>query len=83
MQRRCDIAKTVDGNWYMMLGNFEYAEKPEDCTFYGPFSYGREAEQYLQENFSNPGAIHYYEAGNYPVPMNAVRPMPKRPVIFQ
>jgi hypothetical protein len=27
MQRRCDIWKANDQKWYMILGDFEYAEK--------------------------------------------------------
>lgn len=68
-QRRCDFWKATDGKWYLLLGNFEYAEDEEDCTCYGPFSSQEAAEKEL-DNHSNPGGWNEDDSGKRPPPKN-------------
>lgn len=67
MQRRCDIWKANDQKWYMVLGDFEYAEETEDCTTYGPFDTEAKLMQEL-DNHSNPGGYSYDDSGTLPPP---------------
>lgn len=71
--RRCDFTLCVDQQWYLTLGNFEYAEDDEDCTTYGPFATEEATERYLRK-FSNPGGICTDDSGTAPVPTNVRRP---------
>ena len=66
MQRRCDIFKATDDQWYVLLGNFEYAEETEECTCYGPFVSQAAAEGEL-EYHSNPGGYSTNPHGKRPV----------------
>jgi hypothetical protein len=65
--RECEIFKAKDGNWYMHLGDFEYADY-EDCTTYGPFPSEEATDKFLRRNFSNPGGASYDNSGRSPVP---------------
>ncbi len=67
MQRRCDIFKATDNQWYVLLGNFEYAEETHECTCYGPFACEEKAVDEL-EHHSNPGGYSTYPLGKRPVP---------------
>lgn len=71
-QRRCDIWKATDGQWYMLLGKFEHAEEEEDCEAFGPFSSEEKAEGEL-ENHSNPGGFSTDDSGTRPPPANPRR----------
>lgn len=67
MQRECDIWKASDGRWYMELGDFEYAEEPEDCTIYGPFNTEQQVMVELSQH-SNPGGYSLDDSGTRPPP---------------
>ena len=73
LQRRCDIFKATDNQWYMILGNFEYANDTEDCSVYGPFG-SQEATFKELDNHSNPGGMSVDDSGLEPVPKGAKRP---------
>lgn len=66
--RRCDIVKDTKGQWNLVLGNFEYAYDDSDCTVYGPFKSAEAAEKYLDDNFSNPGAMNEDDSGTRTFP---------------
>lgn len=72
--RRCDFFKAEDAQWYMTLGNHEYAYDDCDCTTYGPFVTEVAAQTYLFNNFSNPGSSSTDCSGSEPVPENVVAP---------
>ena len=72
-QRRCNVFKAVDAQWYLVLGKFEYAERDEDCMLFGPFRDQDEAETEIT-NHSNPGAWSVDDRGVVPVPVGAVKP---------
>jgi len=67
-QRRCDIFLATDQNWYMLLGDFEYAEDTCDCTFYGRFSSEEDTLKYLHRAHSNPGGSNTDNSGKRPPP---------------
>lgn len=71
LSRKCQIFKATDNQFYMQLGNFEYAEDPQDCTTYGPTKTADEMEKFLFDNFSNPGSISFDDSGTIPTPKNA------------
>ena len=81
--RYCEIFKATNGRWYLLLGDFEYAEW-EDSTAYGPFSSENAADNYIR-NFSNPGALDVDDSGTKPPPTKSpngrpvVRPAPAFP----
>ena len=60
--RECSIFKAKDGRWYMLLGNFEYAFDPSDCTMYGPFASEEDAIKELDYH-SNPGGYSVDDSG--------------------
>lgn len=72
-QRRCDIWKATDGKWYLTLGDFEYAERDEDCTTYGPFKDCDAVEDEL-DNHSNPGGSWVDDSGEEAPPVRVKRP---------
>lgn len=65
--RRCDIFKATDGQWYMELGNKEYAYEHHECSYYGPFASEEETMKELDKH-SNPGAYGVDNSGKRPVP---------------
>ena len=74
--RHCEFFKANDGQWYMVLGDFEYATSdPADCTNYGPFASEDIAVQYL-DNFTNPGGWSTDDSGTQPPPTPCTRPEP-------
>jgi hypothetical protein len=72
-QRRCDVWKANNGKWYLMLGDFEYAEEESDCTTYGPFNDYDDVELEL-DNHSNPGGQWVDESGEKDPPTRPKRP---------
>ena len=73
VSRYCSIEKVQDGSWYLVLGNEEYADR-SDSTTYGPFRSESAANEYLDDNFSNPGGFWVDDSGRRPVPSRAVSP---------
>jgi hypothetical protein len=63
VSRQCYIALATDGKWYMQLGDFEYAFNACDCTWHGPFNSENETNEYLSDNFTNPGGCEVDERG--------------------
>jgi len=74
MQRRCDFTKCADGKWYMTLGNNEHSEDDWDCTVYGPFESEEKADDFLRDNFANPGGRSIDDSGTELVPKDAKSP---------
>lgn len=65
-----------DNNWYMYIeewndygtgGSGGYAN-------YGPFISYEQAEQYLEDNFANPGGYSVDQSGRMKPPTDAIRP---------
>ena len=52
--RRCEIIKATNSKWYLVLGNFEHAYDPRDCSVYGPFDTEKQVKVELYSH-SNPG----------------------------
>ena len=73
-QRRCDVWKATDGEWYMLLGKFEHAEEREDCEAFGPFSSDESAHEYRRKNHSNPGGFVLDDSGTRPPPEKITNP---------
>lgn len=73
--RRCDFFKAVDGNWYMILGDFEYSYNDYQCSTYGPFASQEDVDNYLRYNFSNPGGACVDHSGAKAVPKDAINPL--------
>lgn len=71
VSRYCAFYKATDGNWYMELAT---DETDEDIEIYGPFYSFESAMQYLDRNFSNPGAFNQDDSGTQPVPENPIYP---------
>ena len=67
MSRRCDIWLATDKQWYMVLGNKEYAYDDHDCTAYGPFP-TEEAVRKELDRHSNPGSLNRDVSGRLPPP---------------
>jgi len=67
MSRHCSFYLASDDKWYMDLANNEYGEWDE-ATTYGPFSSMEKAEDYLDNNFSNPGGYNVDESGEQEPP---------------
>lgn len=74
VSRRCDIWKANNSSWYVLLGDFEYADEERDCTAYGPFDSADEAESYVSDNFSNPGGQLVDDSGVDNPPENPTSP---------
>lgn len=72
--RRCDFYLATDGKWYMMLGNHEYAYDDCVCTTYGPFPTQDVADEYLTDNFSNPGSCEIDRSGTVAPPKKTEQP---------
>ena len=70
-QRNCRYWKATDDQWYVELGNFEYAQESCDCTRYGPFSSLEKAESFVDRGFSNPGGSYTDDSGTQPPPSDA------------
>jgi hypothetical protein len=49
--------------WYLDLTHDEYDYEPENATTYGPFFDEEAAEDYLDDNFSNPGSLDVDDRG--------------------
>jgi len=67
MMRHAEIWLSSDGTWYMDLANNEYGEY-EDSDTHGPFYDNEAAEEYLRNNFSNPGGVYTDDSGTRPTP---------------
>ena len=79
MSRHCDIYKARDGKWYLELADNEYGEWDEANT-YGPFNSEEKADDYLSNNFSNPGGMGVDDSGDREVPTKSPNGSPvKRP----
>jgi hypothetical protein len=74
MQRRCDVWKATDGQWYMLLGKFEHAEEEGDCDTFGPFSSEEAVLSYLRKSHSNPGGYSGDDSGTQPPPKKITTP---------
>lgn len=77
MSRYCNYYKAKDKNWYVDLANKEYGGY-EDATTYGPFNTFDDADEYVMNNFSNPGSFWEDDSGKKPVPKKSPN---GRPVI--
>jgi hypothetical protein len=75
LSRHCEFYLAVDGNWYMDLAGREYGEQ-HDSTTYGPFRSQEAADEYLSDNFSNPGGDSVDDTGDRPVPKRSPNGMP-------
>lgn len=75
--RHCQFFKATDDQWYLELGDFEYAYDRADCTIYGPFKSEEDAHKELH-NHSNPGAYSIDDSGKRPVPPNVTQPLEQR-----
>jgi hypothetical protein len=73
MARRCDIWLATDNQFYMLLGNYEYAHDEKDCTAFGPFASEEKAWEEL-EFHSNPGGGNIDRSGKRPPPTNPEKP---------
>ena len=67
VSRYCAIYKAENGSWYLELANDEYDDRDE-ATTYGPFNSEEKADNYLSQNFSNPGGMNISDSGDEPVP---------------
>jgi len=67
LSRRCDIWLATDKQWYMVLGNKEYAYDDHECTTYGPFATEEDVEKELDRH-SNPGGSTTDRSGRIPPP---------------
>jgi hypothetical protein len=67
VSRYCAIWKASNNGWYLDLANKEHGDY-EDATTYGYFRDEREAERFLDDNFSNPGGVDVDESGKEPPP---------------
>ena len=65
--RYCAFYKANNGKWYMELAAREYGEHKE-ATTYGPFESKEDANDFLHDNFSNPGGYFTDDSGRKPVP---------------
>jgi hypothetical protein len=61
--RKCEFVLASNKKWYVILGNFEYAYDEQDCTVYGPFATEEKADEYVSENFANPGSSSTDDSG--------------------
>lgn len=68
--RHCEFYKATDGKWYMELADREYGEQ-RDATTYGPFLTQEAADDYLRDNFSNPGGSYIDRSGKRETPMKS------------
>lgn len=71
--RRCEFYLATDGQWYVSLGNFEYAYDDCDCTEYGPFDKLGDAETYVRSNHTNPGQSETNYSGTVQPPKSPIR----------
>jgi len=62
MSRYCHFYKASNEKWYMELAHNEYGEWDE-ATTYGPFNSEEATDQYLSDNFSNPGGMSIDDSG--------------------
>jgi hypothetical protein len=60
---KCQFVLAANKNWYVILGNFEYAYDEQDCTTYGPFTSEEKADAYVSDNFANPGSSSTDDSG--------------------
>lgn len=67
VSRHCAFYKVTNGLWYMDLAEEEHGDST-DSTTYGPFRSQLVAEQFLDDNFANPGAFDIDERGTREVP---------------
>jgi len=65
--RYCAFYKAKDDKWYMDLAKEKYGER-YDATTYGPFGSEDETEDFLYDNFSNPGSRFVDDSGKKPAP---------------
>ena len=67
MQRYAGIYLATDKEWYLDLASNEYGDH-YDATTYGPFYDEQTAEDYVKDNFSNPGGLDVDDSGTQPPP---------------
>jgi hypothetical protein len=79
--RKCHIFKAVDGKWYMILGDREYAYEEHECTNYGPYDSEHEVHDEL-EYHANPGSYTTDDSGTKPVPSNPIKPKHNNPFVW-
>lgn len=60
--RFAEIFKTKSGRWWLTLGDSERAG-PERSTTYGPFKTQDEADEFMSDNFTNPGGFSIDKSG--------------------
>lgn len=78
VSRKCAFVLATDGKWYMQLGNGEYDYDDIDCTWYGPFDSEEQADEYLYNNFSNPGGSEIDDSGKMAPPVDCQKPQSSR-----
>ena len=62
VSRDCNFFLADDEQWYMELADEEYGGL-DDSTTYGPFSTLEVGQEYLDDNFSNPGGWSIDKSG--------------------
>jgi len=67
LSRYCHFYLATDDQWYMELAPEEYGER-ESADTYGPFPSFEDADNYLTDNFSNPGGDTMDKSGREAVP---------------
>jgi hypothetical protein len=72
--RHCEHFLATDGQWYLILGDFEYAWDEHDCTTYGPFKTEEALDKYLRDNFTNPGCGSCDDSGTIDPPKEVTSP---------
>lgn len=81
--RYCGVYKARDRKWYLELARYEWGER-DDAITYGPFDSKQDAEDYLHDNFSNPGGIDIIDdTGQTAVPVKSPNGYPVQGVRWQ
>jgi hypothetical protein len=73
--RYCGICKAENDSWYLDLAHAEYGDSSE-ASRYGPFSSFDKTENYLSDNFSNPGSMYIDDSGKQKVPTKSLNGRP-------
>ena len=69
MERRCDIWKATDGQWYIILGQWEYSYDDHECACHGPFESEKALEDWrFQFGGPNPGGGNWDDSGTVAPP---------------
>lgn len=73
-QRRCEIWKATDNQYYVIVGDFEHAYDEADCSAFGPFESEDDAfDGACRSGPGNPGGYDLDDGGTRPPPTNPKR----------